>query len=87
MKTNKLSISALQKAYNKQEKLNNICGGGPQPGAGRCTCGCHYENNGGSCEYDNSEANFKDYLYSPEGGWSCVDNTLEDQQRYLIPCD
>lgn len=82
MKTKRISISAMQKAYCDKTELNNICGG-EQPGAGRCVCGCHYANNGGSCEYDNSEENFKRGLHSPQGGWSCTSNELADQQRFL----
>ena len=78
----KISISALQKAYSKKEELMNIRGG-DQPGAGRCSCGCHYANQGGSCERDNSAENYKYGLHSPQGGWSCTDNTLEQQQKYL----
>ncbi len=81
MKKDRLSLTSILNEENILKNTRRVLGG-EQP-CGQCSCGCHHVNQGGSGELDNSTANFKLGLHSPEGGWSCCDNTLAEQNKYL----
>lgn len=58
--------------------------GGVEP---KCTCGCQYEEQGGSSTCENSAANFNGGLHSPiPGAFGCPDNELSSQQHWFC-CD
>lgn len=81
MKNHRISLTSLLNEEYSLKNAHKIKGG--EPPCGQCSCGCHYANQGGSSEVDNSTANFNSKLHSIGGGWSCCDNTLEEQNKYL----
>lgn len=60
----KLKLNQLANADLKKREMNALFGGGT-PGC--CTCGCLYENSGGSSSSANSGANDSSGLYSYMG--------------------
>jgi len=72
----KLSISSLSKSELEKREQSTLRGG-------HCTCGCHYEGNGGSSTCDNSGANFDGGYHSVGGGDSCSSGVRAEHQFFI----
>ncbi|GHV35016.1 hypothetical protein FACS1894178_3710 [Bacteroidia bacterium] len=61
-----LKLNKIAEGNLNEKQMHQIKGGGPEDWA-TCTCGCQYENQGGSSTGNNMSANCVKGLKAPKG--------------------